>query len=194
MTASEKSGCAPRRGFVAAVVAALCGLLARRADAQSSLPPATTEPIRIGRRVITGVDAEGRSRVDSEQPVPASATWKNGGAEGLDFWIIRELPTPLTGPIEPTPDWHGGNRAPSGGAFGRLLTWAPGFAYPRHTTPTLDFILVLSGRLELILDTESRLLNAGDVVIQRGTAHAWRVPGPEPCTFAGIGMDARPRA
>jgi hypothetical protein len=52
----------------------------------------------------------------------------------------------------------------------------------------------MSGQLELVLDTESRLLNPGDIVIQRGTAHGWRVSGLEPCTFAGIMLDAQPRA
>jgi quercetin dioxygenase-like cupin family protein len=111
-----------------------------------------------------------------------------------DFWVVRHLPTPVTGALEPTPDWKGGNQAPPGGVIGRLLTWPAGFSYPRHTTPSLDFIVIVSGALELILDTESKVLNAGDVAIQRGTAHAWRLSGSAPCTFVGIMLAAQVRA
>ncbi|MBP6772565.1 MAG: cupin domain-containing protein [Gemmatimonadaceae bacterium] len=78
--------------------------------------------------------------------------------------------------------------------IGRLITWAPGFQYPVHTTPTLDFGVIVSGRLELILDTGSTILTPGDVVIQRGTAHGWRVVGDEPCTWAVILIDAQSRS
>jgi quercetin dioxygenase-like cupin family protein len=44
-----------------------------------------------------------------------------------------------------------------------------------HTTPTVDFVQVLEGRVALVLDTETVELGPGDVVIQQSTAHAWRV-------------------
>lgn len=44
-----------------------------------------------------------------------------------------------------------------------------------HRTISLDYGVVLEGEVELILDSgESRLLRRGDVVVQRGTNHAWR--------------------
>jgi quercetin dioxygenase-like cupin family protein len=178
----------------------MMGLYSERAghaqDDEAKPTPLKPEsaPVRIGRRVITGIDSQGRSRIESEEPVPVNAKWTNDGAQGLDFWVVRQVPTPLVGALEPTADWQMGNSAPSGGVIGRLITWDPGFEYPLHTTPTLDFGVILSGQLELILDKESRVLNPGDVVIQRGTAHAWRVIGPEPCTWAVILIDARPHA
>jgi hypothetical protein len=42
------------------------------------------------------------------------------------------------------------------------------------------------------LDTDSRILGPGDVVVQRGTRHGWRVAGAEPCTFAAVFIDAKP--
>jgi quercetin dioxygenase-like cupin family protein len=157
-------------------------------DSQSAAPQAEMEPPKIGRRIVTGVDAQGRSRIDFDQPIRQGAP--DDRPHGTDVGIVRQLPSALNGPIEPTPDWKGGNQAPTGGGFARVLTWPAGYSYPRHTTPTLDFIIVVSGQLELVLDTESKTLNPGDVVIQRGTPHAWRVPGRGPCTFAGIGLDA----
>jgi uncharacterized cupin superfamily protein len=40
-------------------------------------------------------------------------------------------------------------------------------------TRTLDFCLVLDGSLTLVLDTGEVELGAGDIVVQRGTNHAW---------------------
>ncbi|WP_222400554.1 cupin domain-containing protein [Rhizobium leguminosarum] len=44
-----------------------------------------------------------------------------------------------------------------------------------HKTPTIDYVLMLSGELWLELDRgEKRRLTAGDIVVQNGTRHAWR--------------------
>jgi uncharacterized cupin superfamily protein len=42
-----------------------------------------------------------------------------------------------------------------------------------HRTETVDYAVVLEGEIVLILDNEDIKLKAGDVVIQRGTSHAW---------------------
>lgn len=143
-----------------------------------------------GRRYVTGVDAEGRSCLVDIGEIPASARWKDEGAEGYDFWVVPRLPAALHEASNPSPEYESGNQAPPGGLIGRLITWAPGFSYPMHETPTLDFILVVSGQLELGLDTGGCLLGPGDVLIQRHTLHRWHNPGPGPCTFAVIMMDA----
>jgi mannose-6-phosphate isomerase-like protein (cupin superfamily) len=55
---------------------------------------------------------------------------------------------------------------------------APGM----HTTDTVDYELVVSGRAILELDDgAARELGPGDTVIQNGTRHAWRNPFDEPC-------------
>ena len=68
------------------------------------------------RRVVTGVDAQGRSRIESDQPLTPAAA--GGRPISTDFWVVRRLPTTVNGPLEPTPDWRGGNQAPAGGAIG----------------------------------------------------------------------------
>jgi mannose-6-phosphate isomerase-like protein (cupin superfamily) len=55
-----------------------------------------------------------------------------------------------------------------------------------HRTPTVDLLVVVSGSLELILETGSVSLGSGDCLVQRGTQHAWRVQGDQPCTFAAV--------
>lgn len=62
-----------------------------------------------------------------------------------------------------------------------------------HRTQTLDYGVVLAGEVELSLDSgETRILKAGDVVVQRATMHAWRNPSKTEWTrvfFVGIGCD-----
>ncbi|WP_221159088.1 cupin domain-containing protein [Rhizobium bangladeshense] len=60
-----------------------------------------------------------------------------------------------------------------------------------HTTPTVDYIIVLSGELWLELDAgEQRYLKAGDVVVQNGTRHAWRNRSANPATILSVMIGA----
>ncbi len=42
-----------------------------------------------------------------------------------------------------------------------------------HRTETLDYGILLSGELWMVLDDEEIHLKEGDIVVQRGTNHAW---------------------
>ena len=42
-----------------------------------------------------------------------------------------------------------------------------------HRTKTLDYVVVIEGELVLLLDDEEVILRRSDVVVQRGTNHAW---------------------
>ena len=57
-------------------------------------------------------------------------------------------------------------------------------------TRTLDFCLILEGRITLILDTREVHLEAGDTVVQRGTNHAWSNRSNQPCVIAFSSHDA----
>ena len=59
-----------------------------------------------------------------------------------------------------------------------------------HKTRTVDYIILISGELTLLLDGEERDLKPFDVVIQRGTNHAWINRGKEPAVLIGVLMDA----
>jgi quercetin dioxygenase-like cupin family protein len=49
-----------------------------------------------------------------------------------------------------------------------------------HTTDTIDYVVIASGRAELELDDgRKEIVEAGDCIVQRGTRHAWRVLGDE---------------
>ena len=64
----------------------------------------------------------------------------------------------------------------------------PGF----HKTDTIDYAIVLSGEIYALMDEGEVLLKAGDVLIQRGTNHAWSNRTEQPCCIAFVLIDAKP--
>jgi hypothetical protein len=61
-----------------------------------------------------------------------------------------------------------------------------------HTTPSVDYAIVMSGEIWAIVDTGEALLKTGDVLVQRGTAHAWANRTDKPCLVAFILIGANP--
>jgi mannose-6-phosphate isomerase-like protein (cupin superfamily) len=53
----------------------------------------------------------------------------------------------------------------------------------------VDYAVILSGEMTMVLDDSEVKLLAGDVVVQRGTNHAWSNQGSEPCLIAFILVD-----
>lgn len=59
-----------------------------------------------------------------------------------------------------------------------------------HRTDSVDYAIILSGEITMLLDESEVHLKAGDVLIQRGTNHAWSNRGKETCVIAFILIDA----
>ena len=59
-----------------------------------------------------------------------------------------------------------------------------------HRTRTIDYVVVLEGEIDLLLDDRDVRLKAGDVVVQQGTNHAWINRGAETCRLAMVFVDA----
>jgi mannose-6-phosphate isomerase-like protein (cupin superfamily) len=59
-----------------------------------------------------------------------------------------------------------------------------------HKTKTVDYIILLSGEVTLLLDEDERDLKPFDVVVQRGTNHAWINKGKEPALLVAVLIDA----
>lgn len=59
-----------------------------------------------------------------------------------------------------------------------------------HRTKTVDYIILLSGKVTLLLDEDERDLEPFDVVVQRGTNHAWINKGSEPALLVAVLIDA----
>tara|TARA_B100001248_G_scaffold214414_1_gene168998 strand:- start:125 stop:646 length:522 start_codon:yes stop_codon:yes gene_type:complete len=59
-----------------------------------------------------------------------------------------------------------------------------------HKTDTIDYIILLKGDVTLVLDDEEVDLKPFDVVVQRGTNHAWTNNGTEPALLIAVLIDS----
>lgn len=173
--------------------------------------------VRRFRRVVTGHDAHGRSVLLSDTLLAHGQPFM--GIEGFvvtDLWKLLATPAdnspataddPCGPPMKIAP--------PAGGVVFRTTqfppesTWRPvdGEAnsddppgpaagqtnHPHmHRTSTLDFAIVIEGEIWAVMDQGETRLAAGDILIQRGTRHAWANRSTAPCVIAFVMIDARP--
>jgi len=141
------------------------------------------------RRVVTGHDARGRSVVLSDGPAPKSHAVP--GATFHEIWNTTAMPA-LVLPSEPREPTDRPLVTPPdpGGTIIRVVDLAPGSVSAMHRTESVDYGIVLSGEVHLVLDdgSETRLV-AGDVVVQRGTDHAWENRTSAPASMAFVLVD-----
>jgi quercetin dioxygenase-like cupin family protein len=140
------------------------------------------------RRIVTGHDASGRSVVLSDGPTPK--TLDVGTAAFHEIWITDETPAAIAA-SEPEPtDRPVRTPPPAGGMIVRFTEMAPGAAAPMHRTETVDVGVVLEGETWLLLDdgSETRVAR-GDVVVQRGTNHAWANRSDSPVRMMFVLID-----
>jgi quercetin dioxygenase-like cupin family protein len=72
----------------------------------------------------------------------------------------------------------------------KAATFGKGGRHPlMHRTETIDYAIVLSGEITMVLDDEDVTLRAGDVVVQCGTNHAWSNRSNAPCVVAFVLID-----
>ena len=60
-----------------------------------------------------------------------------------------------------------------------------------HRTRTVDYALIMSGEIDMMMDDSTVHLKAGDVVVQQATNHAWINRSGAPCRVAFILMDSK---
>jgi quercetin dioxygenase-like cupin family protein len=126
----------------------------------------------IPRRVVTGHDAQGRSTVLSDGPTPRSHDI--GVAVFHELWNTAEMPAPIAH-TEPEPTNRPLVTPPAAnGTIIRVTEIRAQQRSPMHRTESVDYGIVLEGEVWLVLDDGSKTrLGPGDVIIQRGTDHAW---------------------
>lgn len=128
--------------------------------------------------VIVGVNAEGRSHVESSRALPDAPLaflWDEPDLQNLKELIAGADPSAVTPDLEPVP----------GGFKWMYFMREPDSRSTRsnrgtHVTRTIDFNFVISGRQECVLDEETVELEAGDVIILKAAAHLWRNTSEEP--------------
>jgi quercetin dioxygenase-like cupin family protein len=140
------------------------------------------------RRVITGHDGNGRAVVKIDE-VAAHLFSGRPGATGCNIWTTEGFPVNNDGDADQGKRQVGTTL--KGGTIFRMLEFAPGLAARNHRTDSIDYIVVLSGEIDMELDDSVVHLKAGDVMVQRGTIHNWVNRGSAPCVLAVILIDAK---
>ena len=71
-------------------------------------------------------------------------------------------------------------------------TWSPSAPHPyMQKVRALDICVVLEGEITLVLDTQEVALKAGDIVVQRGTNHAWSNRSDKPAIVSVASHDGK---
>lgn len=151
---------------------------------------------RHARRVVTGHTAEGKSVVLTDG-APPNVRDRGTGVDFIEIWntqatpaiILAEEPEPTEGPLVTPPPPHGTKIRFNDffpGHIDKLPPRADGRHKMMHRTKSIDYGIVLEGEIWMILDDSEVLLKAGDVVVQRGTDHAWENRSDTVCRMAFI--------
>lgn len=134
---------------------------------------------RIPRRIVTGHDAAGVSVVVSDGPVPVSRELPDDGVAFHEIWVTDQAPALIGAGIEDPTQGALTVPPPTHGTRIRINEFQPGHLdehgrqSPVHRTESIDYGIVLEGEITLLLDDSEVTAHAGDIVIQRGTDHAW---------------------
>jgi mannose-6-phosphate isomerase-like protein (cupin superfamily) len=171
------------------------------------------------RRVVTGKDAAGKAIVMIDAAPTNVHGREELGVTNTILWVTDSIPADLSNDGDAADRKIGVLPPPSGTIF-KLIDFAPqkdlqsdyetrlrifkglGLApegepreKPRdpgmHRTRTIDYVVILSGEIEMLLDDSEIHLKAGDVVVQRATNHAWVNRGDQPCRVAFVLIDAK---
>lgn len=176
-------------------------------------------PLAPVRRIVTANDARGRSYIAEDGPAPAVQTM--AGREGYrnnNLWRTVGSPARVAAPDSSLE--HRGVLPPQAGTVLRVIDIPPEPKDPEervrqtkavfaamfadahhnpgdarhpgmHLTATIDYAIVLQGELVAIMDEGETLMRAGDVLIQRGTNHAWANRSESMARIAFILIDAQ---
>ncbi|MBI3016328.1 MAG: cupin domain-containing protein [Candidatus Tectomicrobia bacterium] len=166
------------------------------------------------RRVVTGHDPAGKAVVTRDGAATNVRVRKAaGGLVSTLIWATDETPADISGSADRAAR-ESGVAPPARGSVFRIVDFPPtdesllqdheavtremglghGGAPARHPlmhrTRSVDYAIVMSGEIDMLLDDSEVHLQAGDVVVQQGTNHAWVNRGKENCRIAFVLIDA----
>ena len=141
------------------------------------------------RRVVTGHDDKGHAKVMIDEQV-TNAFSPRPGAQFSVIWTSEGMPANNDGFEDPS-NKKIGTTIDNGAVF-RVVSFGPGVAPRNHRTDSIDYAVVMSGEIDMVLDNETVRLKAGDVLVQRGTVHNWINNGDVPCVIAFTLISAKP--
>ena len=186
------------------------------ADPNRKMP----DGIKPSRRIVTIDKEPGRSTLVTDGPSPdIRLDPARPGYAAARMWVTDSMPAKivfetlhLPHTIEPPPNgsvlrvltippddaWKGKVGSAEVKAYFQAMGSPNASAYSSKAphpymqkTRTLDFGFVLQGEIVLVLDTQEVRLKAGDIIIQRGTSHAWSNRSGKPAVVAIASHDAR---
>lgn len=141
------------------------------------------------RRIVTTHDADGKAIVMSDGPAPQRVKRARGNVSTL-IWGGDETPAEVwtaedfglrENEIEPPPR----------GNWCRVIDYPPGPGR-MHRTDTVDYIVCLTGEIDMELDDGHEVhMKAGDVMIQQATNHSWINRGTETCRIVFVLLDGK---
>ena len=170
------------------------------------------------RRIVTGHDDEGRSVFLEDGPAPNGFSPSHSPNVGLtNLWLLDAIPAsnkagegdPTARPFKLEPPAAGnvvrivefppdkernyGNQAEVFRQYGASQAHDGAARHPGfHKTHSVDYAVVIEGEIWALMDVGETLMQAGDVLVQRGTNHSWSVRGNEPCIIAAVLVSATP--
>ncbi len=171
------------------------------------------------RRIIAGHNENGQSYIQEDQAAPnVTNTGGIDGFPWAELWVVDETPASNAGnadaadrPISLQPPVHGNvfriidippdtlrfgpnvDKTPdtSAVAGGDAYAAGAGSRHPGfHKTRTVDYAIVLEGEIVAMMDVGETPMDPGDVLIQRGTNHAWSNRTDKACRIAFVLIDA----
>ena len=126
----------------------------------------------------------------------AATNWKSSTPGTVSTLIWSTDGTPADIPVGETIEDCGarilGTAPPANGTRFAVIDFPPGNPGRMHRTETIDYVIVISGEIDMDMDDSTVHLRAGDVMVQRGTNHAWVNRGTAPARLAFVLVDAKP--
>ena len=152
------------------------------------------EPVR---RFVTGHDKSGKAVIVIADSDPNMQAMSQFGIVRRIVWAANETPADLSrdkDPVTGVAHFRDGIGPMPNGSVLVVIDFLPHVKLEAkdlmHRTKTLDYALVLSGEIDMLLSDSVTHCKAGDVIVQQGTVHAWVNKGEIACRVAFIMVDA----
>ena len=145
------------------------------------------------RRFVTGHDADHVAKVLMQGPA-TNAKYPSPGTVSTLIWSTDRTPADIAvgEEVEDLGARIIGTAPPANGTRFAVIDFPPGNQPRMHRTETIDYVIVMEGEIEMDMDDSSVKLKAGDIMIQRGTHHAWMNRSDKRARLAFVLVDAKP--
>ena len=143
------------------------------------------------RRVVTGHSQEGKAIFSSDESFE-TVIIPSGDAAMATMWTTDSVPADCNDEMDGRLRETGTTL--KGGSVIRVVDMLPNSSSPMHRTNSIDYGIILSGKIQLELDNqEVKTIEAGGIIVQRGTIHRWRNPSStEICRIVFVLTEAKP--